>query len=224
MQGLWDHFEIIDSKFSKCTLCNAKLSRGSNNANIFFGHLQHKHPDKWSNMFETPKTIVEKSKTASKKSEESESKEVLIPNNNKKEKQIRNHHHKKQAAKKGETQKQINTENTSKLQGVQSEDDDSVEMKQIVNLLCKKSAKETLIKNSVSSSVIATTTGMNQKLEKNPENRTDMALEWKDFNIRLEILDEDFHGNTDEFEIYPDMSKFMLWCENLKRKYPIGST
>ena len=90
--------------------------------------------------------------------------------------------------------------------------------------MCKKSAKETLAKKSVSSPVIAND-AISMNLKQNPENRPDMALEWKDFNIKLRVLDEDFHGKSGEFEIYPKLSKYMPSCETLKRKRPMnGST
>ena len=60
MQGLWNYFKIINSKFVNCTLCNAKLIRGNDNANNFFSHLQFTHPDKWAQIFGTSKSLVEK--------------------------------------------------------------------------------------------------------------------------------------------------------------------
>ena len=93
------------------------------------------------------------------------------------------------------------------------------ETKQILNLLCKKSAKETLTKKSVPNPVIT-----KMDLKQNSQNNPYMALEWKNFNIKLRVLDQEYHGKNGEFEIYPKLSKYMPSSENLKRKRPIGGS
>ena len=70
MQGLWNYFKIINSKFVNCTLCNAKLIRGNDNANNFFSHLQFTHPDKWAQIFGTSKSLVEEIQNVEKSKDE----------------------------------------------------------------------------------------------------------------------------------------------------------
>ena len=72
-----------------------------------------------------------------------------------------------------------------------------------------------MIKKSVSSPVIK-----KMDLKKNSQNEPDTSLEWKSFNIKLRVLDEEFHGKNREFEIYPEFSKSIPSSENLKPSSP----
>ena len=85
--------------------------------------------------------------------------------------------------------------------------------------MSKKSAKETLNKKSSPSPVIT-----KMDLKQNSQNNPYMALEWKNFNIKLRVLDQEYQGKNGEFEIYPKLSKCMPSSENLKRKRPIGGS
>ena len=40
---------------------------------------------------------------------------------------------------------------------------------------------------------------------RNPVNKPDVALEWNNINIKFRIVSQDFHGNDDEFDLYPSL-------------------
>ena len=81
MSPLWDHFEVDpnNTKYVKCTLCGAKISRGSEvpKKQTTAGlkkHLEAKHLEKWTKVF------ASKKESEKRKKEEMDGEELQILN------------------------------------------------------------------------------------------------------------------------------------------------
>ena len=101
------------------------------------------------------------------------------------------------------TQKKIIGKN-KKLEDSIMED---LETKQITKFVCRKS-EEIFVKPKFpeTPSVPATERTIFQPRPEVPKNKPDMALEWNNFNIKFRVIDPDFEGGNDEFELYPNFS------------------
>ena len=47
-------------------------------------------------------------------------------------------------------------------------------------------------------------------------------MEWNTFNITYRIIDPDFHGRNDEFQLYPNFNPKIPSFESLKKNYSKG--
>ena len=90
-------------------------------------------------------------------------------------------------------------------------EDDSImedlETKQITKFVCRKS-EENFVKPKLPETPVVPVTEKTRILPKPevPKNKPDMALEWNNFNIKFRVIDPDFEGGNDEFELYPNFS------------------
>ena len=111
---------------------------------------------------------------------------------------------KKQNLDKLSTQKKIVGKN-KKLEDSIMED---LETKQITKFVCRKSEENFVKPKLPETPVVPVTTEKTRILSKPevPKNKPDMALEWNNFNIKFRVIDPDFEGGNDEFELYPNFS------------------
>ena len=84
---------------------------------------------------------------------------------------------------------------------------EDLETKQITKFVCRKS-EENFVKPKLPETPVVPVTEKTRILPKPevPKNKPDMALEWNNFNIKFRVIDPDFEGGNDEFELYPNFS------------------
>ena len=175
------------------------------------------------------KIIIEKSKGEAKIPKNIEAKapekidekiheqiEAKISEKNPTQKFLRPKKGKENVAPKGKNQKKKQNLNKlsptqKKIVGKNKKLEDSImedlETKQITKFVCRKS-EENFVKPKLpeTPSVPATERTRIQPKPEVPKIKPDMALEWNNFNIKFRVIDPDFEGGNDEFELYPNFS------------------
>jgi hypothetical protein len=84
---------------------------------------------------------------------------------------------------------------------------EDLETKQITKFVCRKS-EEKFVKPKLPETPVVPATERTRIQPKSevPKIKPDMALEWNNFNIKFRVIDPDFQGRNDEFELYPNFS------------------